>query len=289
MGEISLLYCGNEKVFPGMLMSLISVGMHTSRPLNVHILTMDRREEDERFAPVTERQAAFLETVLTRMNRKSRVTRHDSTALYERCLLESPNASSVYTPYALLRLLIDLAPGLPDKLLYLDTDTLATGDIAPLFDRDMTGLEFLAAKDFLGRIFISPRYMNTGVVLFSLPEIKKTGMLTRARALCRQKRFPFPDQDVLNRCVGKKVFLPRRFNEQYRQRPDTVIRHFSKTIRFFPVFHTVNVKPWETEDIRKVYKTDRYEAIFKKYEDTMTEWKEEPYAATGRISGDRTL
>lgn len=280
MDPISLMYCGNDRVFCGMLLSLISVSMHTERPLDVHILTMDGRRQDPRYAPVTDRQAAYLETVLKTAHPDSRVTRHDCGELYERYLAGGPNAESVYTPYALLRLVIDRVEGLPNRLLYLDTDTVATGDIAALFDRSIAGYDFAAARDFLGRIFISPRYMNTGVMLLSLPQIRQSGLMDRARALYRRRRFPFPDQDVLNRCVQKKCFLPRRFNEQYRQRPDTVIRHFSKTIRLLPVFHTVNIKPWDIEGIRQVYRTAVYDGIFARYQAAMSHWKEENHAAT---------
>ena len=74
---ISLLYCGNGAVFPGMLLSLLSVTAHCKAPLWVHILTMDLTDTDPRFTPVTERQAAFLESELQKVNGESRVTLHD--------------------------------------------------------------------------------------------------------------------------------------------------------------------------------------------------------------------
>lgn len=273
---IALLYCGNRAVFPGMLLSLLSVTEHCKAPLWVHILTMDLTDTDARFTPVTEKQAAFLETTLQRANGESRVTLHDCGALYRETLADSPNAATGYTPYTLLRLLIDRLPALPARLLYLDTDTVALADITPLYTFDLAGREFAAARDFLGKFFIHPRYMNAGVMLFSLPALRESDLLTKARALCCRKKLPFPDQDVLNRLARRKRFLPRRFNEQFRERDDTVIRHFSKTIRLFPVFHTVNVKPWDIDGIHAQYHTTRYDALYARFTAALAALEEEP-------------
>lgn len=272
---IALLYCGNRAVFPGMLLSLLSVTEHCKAPLWVHILTMDLTDTDARFTPVTEKQAAFLETTLQRVNSESRVTLHDCGALYRETLADSPNAATGYTPYTLLRLLIDRLPTLPERLLYLDTDTVALADITPLYTFDLAGREFAAARDFLGKFFIHPRYMNAGVMLFSLPTLRESDLLTKARALCCRKKFPFPDQDVLNRLARRKRFLPRRFNEQFRERDDTVIRHFSKTIRLFPVFHTVNVKLWDIDGIHAQYHTTRYDALYARFTAALAALEEE--------------
>lgn len=273
---IALLYCGNRAVFPGMLLSLLSVTEHCKAPLWVHILTMDLTDTDARFTPVTEKQAAFLETTLQKVNGESRVTLHDCGALYRETLADSPNAATGYTPYTLLRLLIDRLPALPERLLYLDTDTVALADITPLYTFDLAGREFAAARDFLGKFFIHPRYMNAGVMLFSLPALRESDLLTKARALCCRKKLPFPDQDVLNRLARRKRFLPRRFNEQFRERDDTVIRHFSKTIRLFPVFHTVNVKPWDIDGIHAQYHTTRYDALYARFTAALAALEEEP-------------
>lgn len=271
---ISLLYCGNRAMFRGVLLSALSAAMYSTDALDVHLFTMDLTDTDPRFDPLTQTQAAFIADRLQTLHPASRVTLHDLGALFYEYLADSPNAATGYTPYALLRLLIDKVERLPARLLYLDTDTVATGDIAPLYAWEMEGCAFAAARDHLGKVFIHPRYMNTGVLLLDTARLRESDLLPRARAMCNARRFPFPDQDVLNRCVGKRCFLPRRYNEQYRQQADTVIRHFSKTIRFTPIFHTVNVKPWDVEGIRKIYQTDCYDRIFARYEKSMQAWEE---------------
>lgn len=271
---ISLLYCGNAAMFQGVLLSSLSVALHGTEALHVHLFTMDLTDKNPCFTPLTAAQAAFITEQLQTLQAGSQVTVHDLTALYREQLSMSPNAATGYTPYALLRLLADKVEGLPDRLLYLDTDTVACGNVAPLFTWDMDGCAFAAARDHLGKVFIHPRYMNTGVMLLDMARIKESDLFPRARALCNARKFPFPDQDVLNRCVGKRCFLPRRYNEQYKQQADTVIRHFSKTIRFTPVFHTINIKPWDVDGIRATYKTDCYDGIFARYQKALRAWEE---------------
>lgn len=38
---INLMLCGNDKVFDGMLLTLLSIRKHTQEELNVYILTMN--------------------------------------------------------------------------------------------------------------------------------------------------------------------------------------------------------------------------------------------------------
>jgi len=234
---------------------------------------MDWSERNIAFVPVKEAQADFLRRTLTAVNPESKVTRHDMRDCFLRELSQSPNAESFYTPYTLLRLLIDKIDDIPDKLLYLDTDTVAVKDITELYQFNVSGYDFAAAQDYLGKVFISPRYMNAGVMLLNVQHMKKSGLLEEARALCCRKKYPFPDQDVLNHCEKHKLFLPRRFNEQKELREDTVIRHFSKTIRWFPFFHTLNIKPWDEEGLHNVYKTYAFDNILSEFHKHQENWE----------------
>lgn len=263
---ISVVYAGNEGIFDGILISLSSLSEHTGRPVHAYILTMDLSEQNARFTPVTERQRAFLASVLCEKNEKSRVFLLDVGALYRETLYTSPNAKSAYTPYAMLRLLLDRLP-VPTKLLYLDADTLVTGDIDPLWETDVSDCEFAAVLDHYGKIFMGYHYINTGVMLLNLPRIRETRLFSRCiDRLCRRRIF-LPDQTALNRLVKRKKLLPVCFNEQKFDRDGTVIRHFSKTIiwhPFFPFFYTKNIKPWQTERV-KTELTDRYNDALDRY------------------------
>lgn len=262
----SILYCGNYKAFDGILLSLLSVVQHYREPLSVYIMTVDLSDIKEEYKPVCWQQANYLERVLTAVNYHSRVTLVDMTKDFRREMESGANFDTPYTPYALLRLYADRIRGVPDRLLYLDADTVACRSIEEIFEAELSGYEFGAVRDYLGKWFINYRYMNTGVLYLNMKRIMETGLFVRARRMCAARKMWFPDQTALNRLVRKKLFLPRSYNEQRRYREDTVIQHFCKSLRLFPYIHTVNVKPWEVERMHHVFHLYVHDEILKKYE-----------------------
>ena len=266
--KISLLYCGNRKVFDGMVISALSVAKYTDCALDVHLCTADFTERNPSYLPITISAAEKLETVLQVKNAGSTVTLHDVKALFMQYMGCGKNLDTSYTPYTLLRLVADKAD-LPDRVLYLDTDTTALADIRELFSFEMEGYDFAGARDHLGQIFIGRNYMNAGVLLLNLKHLRTTNGLDKVRKLCNCKKWAFPDQDALNHADLPRRFLPRRYNEQKKQRKDTVIRHFSKTIRWLPFFHTVNVKPWQIAKLHRVYRMHELDDVLAEYEDLM--------------------
>lgn len=271
---ISLLYAGNEKVFDGILISTLSAARHASRPLSVTLLTMDLSDQDKAFTPITEKQRAYIERALQKEDPQNTVTLLDIGNLYRKKLLRSPNAETSYSPYCFLRLFADKLD-LPDKVLYLDADTVVCGDLAELYDTDLSGYEYGAVLDYYGKIFMGWHYFNSGVMLLNLPEIRKTGLLAAAADLCAKKRLFLPDQTALYRCTKRKKLLPRRFNEQKKyDRPDTVIQHFTKTILWLPYFHTRTIKPWQPDEVKKTL-TRRYDALLDEYLDLKRSFEEE--------------
>ena len=122
-------------------------------------------------------------------------------------------------------LLFDLLPGL-DRLLYLDVDMIALGDVCDLFDTDLEGKPLGAVTDHImtrtltgATPTVDPdvpdmyayhrdvlglsddqiaRYVNAGVLLFDFRsmDLAETGRQLSARA--RDGRYLFRDQDILN-------------------------------------------------------------------------------------------
>lgn len=262
---IHLLYAGNTRVFDGLFLSALSVAAHTSAPLFVSVLTMDYTEKDARFTPITPAQCAYLERRLQRENPESRVNLLDVGDLYRQYLAGNPNEAVSYTPYTLLRLLADRIPALPERVIYLDTDTLARGDIRTLWEYDLGGCEIGAVRDNYGCHFFGINYINAGVLLLDLARIRETGMLSRALARCAEKKLFLSDQNAINRETRRKRILPRRFNEQQRIRPDTLIRHFSMTIHLFPRPHKRNIKPWDVTRVREELGIHEFDPLLDEY------------------------
>lgn len=273
---INLLYCGNNRVFDGMLISILSITKHTKKPIHTFLLTMDLQEVDENHRPISRRQASYIESVLKKTNPESRVTLIDITDLFNAEMDSCANIESFYTPYCLLRLFCDKVDELPEKLLYLDTDIVAMDDIEPLYNTDINGFEFAAVTDYLGKIFQiykSFRYFNSGVMLMNLPEIRKTGLFEKARRACKTRKMDFPDQDALNYYAKKKKYLPSKYNDQRRLHKNTVLRHFCKSVRWLPFFHTVNVKPWQEKELHEIVKVYYIDDIIEEYKKCIEEFK----------------
>lgn len=246
---MNLLYCGNEKVFDGLLISLLSVLKHTKSVVNVYVMTMDLTHLDQNHRPIQANQIAFFEKILLGYHPQNQIHSIDATMLFEEEMKDSANMKNFYTPYCMLRLFCDKVEQLPDKLLYLDTDTVALKDIKELYEIKLGDCEYAGAIDYLGKIFKNPRYINSGVLLLNLPRIRQTGLLAKTRACCNTKRMAFPDQDALNRYAKKKKRIPSCYNHQRCIHKNTVIRHFCKSLRLLPYPHTVNIKPWDIDGI----------------------------------------
>ncbi len=281
---INLLMCGNSAVADGLMISLLSITEHTDRAVNLILATMDMTGLDERYTPISDGQRAVAERILMSANSESRATLLDMTDKYRAHMLGGKNEDQRYTPYAMIRLLADLYP-MPDRLLYLDTDTVACRDIGELYDIPLDGKHVVGVRDYYGSKLISPRYMNSGVMLWDLAAMRRDGVLERARTLCCKRRMLLPDQSALNKYARKKL-VKRKYNEQHKRRGDTVIQHFSMRIRWFPKFRTESIKPWDVERLHNVLGIHDYDGIIEKWRRIKEEMRNEEKAHTD-IHGGR--
>ena len=175
------------------------------------------------------------------------------------------NEQAYCSPYTLLRLFADIVEGMPDKLLYLDVDILFNRDITLLYNIDISGYEYAAARDHYGKYLINPNYINAGVLLLNMKEIRKTGLLSKARDLIKEKKLVFADQSAVYRSTTKKKMLPQRFNDQKFLHKHTVVRHFSKRLFYLPYPHTANVKQWKVSEIHRIFHYYVFDDILYEY------------------------
>lgn len=264
---INLLFAGNAGVFDGILTCMLSIFMRSKldEPVTAYVFTMNVSRIKPSYTPVTDEQIRVLGAVAERFCPGSRVIKKDITQLYEREFGGCPNEGAYCSPYTLLRLFADVAEIKAEKLLYLDADIMFNRDIRLLYDTDVSGVEYAAARDRYGKMLVSPNYVNGGVMLFNMEEIGRTGLLEKARRLIKTKKLPFADQSAVIRSTLKKKMLPQRFNNQKKLRRDTVVLHFSKRLFYFPYPHTDNIKQWHVERVRKVYKYRCFDDIYEQY------------------------
>jgi lipopolysaccharide biosynthesis glycosyltransferase len=264
---MNVCYCGNSGVFPGLLLSLLSLREQTSEVLAVYLVSGDFTSLDERFVPLGEKERLFLEKTLQEKNPDSRVVLLDDSALFLKEFLHSPNLKTPYTPYSMLRMVFDLESRLPDRLLYLDTDTIFLKDPSLLYAFDLGQCDRGMVPDAVLSGLLDERYCNSGVILLDLKKIRANGLLQAGRALLNEKHYTMPDQEALNHIQSEGVLLlPRCFNEQREIRPDTVIRHYCQQVRRFPLIYVEKAKPWEGERFQKAYPKDVYPALFSLFE-----------------------
>ena len=252
---VNILFCGNDKVFDGMLTAALSILRRTNsdEPFTFYVYTMDVSHIKDTYLPINDRQIEFFEDVIKQYNSENRAIKIDVTDIYNREFAGSPNESAYCSPYTLIRLFADEVEGMPDKLLYLDVDILFNRDIHLLYDIDVNGYEYAAARDHYGKFLISPNYVNAGVLLFNLKQMKETGLLAKARELIRTKKLVFADQSAIIRSTTKKKMLPQKFNDQKFLHKHTVVRHFSKRLFWLPYPHTDNIKQWHVSRVHKVF------------------------------------
>ncbi|MBQ7217959.1 MAG: hypothetical protein IJS27_00530, partial [Ruminococcus sp.] len=212
-------------------------------------------------------EIALFESVIKRYNPENTVKVTDVSDLYEQEFAYCPNEGAYCSPYTLIRLLADLVDGIPDKVLYLDADVLFNRDVHLLYDIDVTGYEYAAARDHYGKYLINPHYINAGVLLFNIAEMKKRNTFLKARNELRKKKLTFADQSALIRSTTKKLLLPQRYNDQKFLHKHTIVRHFSKRLFWLPYPHTENIKQWQVEKVHKIFHYHQFDDILNEYQE----------------------
>ena len=261
---MDILYCGDRAIEDGVLISLLSIARTNSLPLDVHILTAGFSVGARHYEPVAEGFARRLEALLRAERGGVSVELVDASAAFGS---EPPTANlkSRFTPCCMLRLYADLTH-LEGRVLYLDNDVVCRRPLDELWSWDLAGGELGGVLDNYGRWFFYRRpprqdYLNSGVLLMDLDRMRQTGLLARCRKRCATRPMMMPDQSALNKLAAGKAFLPRRFNEQQRLRPDTVLQHFTTQIKLLPYPHLQKVKPWQPELVHGVLGLHEYDGL----------------------------
>ena len=263
---MNILLCGNQKVFDGALSELISITNKTKEVVTCYIYTMELTRVKSEYTSIKDEQIEYLDKVIKTKNPENRVIKVDVTDLYEKEFGNCKNENAYCTPYTLLRLLADLVPEMPDKVLYLDIDMMAGDDISKLYNIDIKDYEYAAVREKYGSVFIWPDYINAGMLLLNMKKIKETGLLEKARELIKNKKLLFADQSAIYYSTTKKLLLPRIYNEQSKfNKKDTVICHFCKRLLWKPYPHTENYKQWHIDEVHKILKCYAFDNDLEEY------------------------
>lgn len=161
-------------------------------------------------------------------------------------------------------LIADVLPN-AERVLYLDGDTIVNGGISELFEIDLNGcycagvsdiyIESVGHKKSLG---LEGLYINAGVILFNLAEIRKSGVVEKLFKLTAENNFKYQDQDAINIAFNGKI---KELDCTYNFKRD----HYSRAPEKLPeakIIHYVgDNKPWKKYSFNKL---KRYYYIYEK-------------------------
>lgn len=261
---MNILYCGDQNIRNGVLLSVLSLMEQVSEPLHIYLLTASVGTKNRFYHALPEEFSRQLDALLKNHDPQSSAERFDLTMKFS-AQPPTANLDTRFTPCCMLRLYADLIPQLPDRLLYLDYDVLCRQDPTDFYHQDMVSWELAGCLDYYGSHVLGKTYLNSGVLLLNLEQIRRTDLFARCRALCRDKTMFLPDQTAIHKLVHRKKICPRQFNEQHKLQQDTVFQHFSTGFRFFPRFRTVSVKPWDIRGMHETLHLYEYDALLKQY------------------------
>ncbi|HKM34459.1 MAG TPA: glycosyltransferase [Lachnospiraceae bacterium] len=279
---MNILFSGNEKVFDGILTCILSIFKRSdcSEPFSFYVMTMDVTRVKQDYTAINNNQIAYLQEIVKQYHPENRVFRLDVSEIYQKEFAKCPNEMAYCSPYTLLRLFADLIPEIPDKLLYLDVDIMFNRDIRLLYNTDIEGYEYAAARDHYGKYILNHNYMNAGVLLLNMKYIRETGLFVKSRELIKTRKLVFADQSAIYRSTMKKKMLPQRFNDQKFLHKHTVVRHFSKRLFYLPYPHTDNIKQWDVSRIHKVFHYYQFDDILYEYIYLQTKYQYEQMGGT---------
>ncbi|KRM45536.1 glycosyltransferase, family 8 [Lentilactobacillus parafarraginis DSM 18390 = JCM 14109] len=259
----------------GLIISILSLTKHAQEPLRIFILTGALQNRHRQFHALTDEHAALLDRVAKRKNPAHSVVKIDMTALFN-ANPPTANVNTLFTPYSMLRLYSDLIPEFSDRILYLDADVVCRQPFEDFYHQSLADTEFVGVLDHYGRWFFHHEwqlfdYVNSGVLLLNLKAIRSGGLFERCRDYCRRRPMIMPDQSAVNKLAHHKRLAPERYNEQQDVQADTVFQHFSTRWSFWPIIHTVSVKPWDVADMHAKLHLHIYDDILAEYQTIIDE------------------
>lgn len=256
---MNILFCGDSNIEKGIYLSTLSICKHMPPP-SVYILTASVGSH-----------TAINETFTKRLEYLTgcKVFLRDISEEFS-SYLPLANMNTRFTPLCMLRLFADKVEEIPDKVLYLDADVLCRGDFSDFYDADVSDIEICGVPDRYGKWFfgniLKHDYLNSGVLLMNLKNIRSSGLFEKCRVLCRDKKMFMPDQSALNKLAVKQK-ANRRYNEQGKIKKDTVFKHFTTFFKLFPYVRAVTVKPWDVSKLHSELKIHEFDDIIRRYED----------------------
>lgn len=259
---IHVLQTGNQKIYRGICLNVLSILKYTKEPVHLHIMTIEIPWSN--VPKISLEEALELKKVMQEVNPLNDVSYYDVSKDFIDTFKDTPNMQPKYTPASLIRLLLTRYINC-DKLIYLDADIMTCRSLEELWNIDISNYEMGVSLDYLGKFWQKKDYFNSGMLYINMKMVKETKLFEKAISLLQKEKFFFADQTALYKCSTKRLYLPFKFNEQRKIKEDTVIKHFNKGIRYLPYFKIYNYKQWDVYHMHKYFKEHFFDDIYEEY------------------------
>ena len=247
---MDICYATNESFAPYMAVSITSLlENNASHSVVIHILHSDLNEATK----------ARLKMFETRYKNAKIIFHKIDDSRFEKFGLTIGHITrETYFRYMIAEVLPNI-----DRVLYLDGDTIVNGDISELFDTDLTNhycagvsdiyIESIGYKKILG---LDGLYINAGVILFNLDEMRRTNIAEKLFKLTAENNFKYQDQDAINVAFNgkiKELDCVYNFKRAYQ-------KAFPEKVPSAKIVHYVGPnKPW------KKFSLNRLKRLYFKY------------------------
>lgn len=199
MNTVNICYATNESFAPHMAVSITSLlENNSSCNIVVHILQSGLKEATK----------ARLKMFNTRYkNAKIKFHKIDDYRFEKFSLTIGHITKETYFRYMIAEVLPDI-----DRVLYLDGDTIVNGDICEIFNMDLANCYCAGVRDiyienvgYKKELGLDGLYINAGVILFNLNEIRKSEISEKLFELTAKNNFKYQDQDAINLAFNGKI------------------------------------------------------------------------------------
>ena len=167
----------------------------------------------------------------------------------------SPNMTTRFTYFAMLRAALgDIFPQY-DRVLSLDCDTIPVRDVSHLWELPINDYYFAAAQE-PHRSHDGLLYTNVGVCLMNLKRLRETEKTYECIDVLNARRYTFVDQDVMNYlCQGYIYDMPSEYNAT----------NFTNPCQNPRIIHFAGMKRenWLKHPKAKFYNNTSWDDIFK--------------------------
>ena len=197
---MNIVMSGNATVYTGMELAIYSTLTH-NKSINWYIFTMNITINTPNgpieYEGLTDWQRKKLTAIVNYLDKTSRITFIDAAPYYAQYLENSVNSLSTFTPYAALRLIIDVALPYLNEVLYFDCDVAVTGNFLSMYEECRMNKSHQAFAVYEPHACNNEGEMVSGVMFFNLDTARKNNFFPRARHNYNVNLYVYPDQMAL--------------------------------------------------------------------------------------------